>query len=74
MKLTIRKNGKYYQVGYYEKSKWNQVKQLGTAEKVYDMVCELEVIKNSVNQLSEHTKKPTIVNFKDYPKIFKTHQ
>ena len=32
--LTIRKNGKYYQAGYYEKGRWVQVKQLGTAEKV----------------------------------------
>ena len=32
MKLTIRKNGKYYQIGYYEKSKWINVKHLGTPE------------------------------------------
>lgn len=33
-KLTIRKSGKYYQIGYYDKSKWIQVHQLGTPEKL----------------------------------------
>ena len=34
MDLTIRKNGKYYQLGYYNKSKWVGVLQLGTPEKL----------------------------------------
>ena len=34
MDLTIRKNGKYYQLGYYNKSKWVVVLQLGTPEKL----------------------------------------
>ena len=40
MHLTLRKNGKYYQIGYYELGKWIQKAQLGTAEQVLIMVRE----------------------------------
>lgn len=53
MNLTIRKNGKYYQAGYYEKSKWINIKQLGTAEKV---VCVFQEYDKLTNYLLEHTK------------------
>ncbi|MBP92763.1 MAG: hypothetical protein CMC55_01455 [Flavobacteriaceae bacterium] len=35
-KLKIKKNGKYYQVGYYKKGKWICLKQLGTCEKILE--------------------------------------
>ena len=35
-KLKIKKNGKYYQVGYYKKGKWICLKQLGTPEKILE--------------------------------------
>lgn len=34
--LKIRSNGKYYQLGYYEKSKWINVLQLGTPEQILE--------------------------------------
>jgi hypothetical protein len=55
MKLTIRKNGKYYQLGYYDNSKWINVHQLGTPEKINKMVCRLRELENTLSQLSEHT-------------------
>ena len=33
-KLKIRRNGEYYQVGYYLKGIWNQVYHIGTAEQL----------------------------------------
>jgi hypothetical protein len=30
MNLTIRKNGRYYQLGFYKDSKWNNILHLGT--------------------------------------------
>lgn len=36
MKLTIRKNGKYYQMGYYEKGKWINVLHLGMCEQLLE--------------------------------------
>jgi len=53
MKLTIRKNGKYFQAGYYEKSKWVNIVQLGTAEKV---VCVFQEYEKLTNYLTERTK------------------
>ncbi len=39
MKLTIRKSsGIYYQLGYYEKSKWIHVEHLGSADNVLKLV------------------------------------
>ena len=32
--LKIKRNGKYYQIGYYDKGRWNCIKQLGTPEKI----------------------------------------
>ena len=32
--LKIKQNGRYYQVGYYNKGKWICVKQIGTPEKI----------------------------------------
>ena len=32
--LKIKRNGKYYQIGYYNKGRWNCIKQLGTPEKI----------------------------------------
>jgi hypothetical protein len=34
MKLTIRRNGKYYQIGYYQHSKWFNIVHLGTCEQL----------------------------------------
>jgi ABC-type glycerol-3-phosphate transport system substrate-binding protein len=34
--LTIKQNGKYYQLGYYKKSKWIIIQQLGTPEKILE--------------------------------------
>jgi hypothetical protein len=34
--LKIKQNGRYYQVGYYNKGKWICLKQLGTCEKILD--------------------------------------
>jgi hypothetical protein len=36
--LKIRQNGKYYQIGYYVKGKWNNIQQLGSAEQVLTLV------------------------------------
>ncbi len=33
-KIKIRRNGEYYQVGYYLKGIWNQVYHIGTAEQL----------------------------------------
>jgi|10_taG_2_1085330.scaffolds.fasta_scaffold138889_3 hypothetical protein len=33
-KLKIRRNGEYYQVGYYLKGIWNQVHHIGTPEQL----------------------------------------
>jgi hypothetical protein len=43
-KLTIRKNGKYYQLGYYDQSKWVNVKQIGTPKQLLDK------LSNTTNQ------------------------
>ena len=32
--LKVKQNGRYYQVGYYNKGKWICVKQIGTPEKI----------------------------------------
>jgi|TARA_Y100000034_G_scaffold115407_1_gene152512 hypothetical protein len=45
MKLKIRTNGKYYQLGYYELSRWINLKQLGTPKKVLELVCFAEWVK-----------------------------
>ena len=34
MKLKIRQNGKYYQIGYNKDKRWIQVYQIGTPEKL----------------------------------------
>ena len=40
--LKIRKNGRYYQIGYYHKSKWINIMHLGTAEYVYKLIRDLK--------------------------------
>ncbi|MBU0959466.1 MAG: hypothetical protein KKB31_05975 [Nanoarchaeota archaeon] len=37
MKLTLRKNGKYYQAGFWEGNKFILVKHLGTVEKMVSL-------------------------------------
>ena len=54
MKLTLRKNGKYYQAGYYEKGKWVNFMHIGTVENI---VCNKLAVKDMTNHTSEHTKK-----------------
>ena len=34
MRLTIRKNGKYFQIGYYIKGAWINIYHIGTAEQL----------------------------------------
>ena len=34
MRLTIRKNGKYFQIGYYIKGAWTNIYHIGTAEQL----------------------------------------
>lgn len=36
--LTIRKAGKYYQIGYYVKGSWINVEHIGTAERVLELI------------------------------------
>jgi len=36
--MKIRANGKYYQIGYHENSKWINLEQIGTAEKTLELV------------------------------------
>ena len=33
-KIKIRRNGEYYQVGYYLKGRWNNIYHIGTAEQL----------------------------------------
>ena len=44
-KLTIRKNGKYYQVGYYDNGRWVNVAHLGSPEQLllnHKLICALQ--------------------------------
>jgi len=61
MKLTIRRNGKYYQLGYYEKGKWINKIHLGTPEQ---LVCKLETLNEVTNRVSIHTKSLPIKSVK----------
>lgn len=55
-RLTIRKiNKKYFQAGYYEDSKWINVKHLGTA---YNVVRQIDELKRLTHQKNQRTKIP----------------
>ena len=54
--LTLRKNGKYWQIGYYDKSKWIQEAQLGTAEQVLNMVREHRKLHTNPKYVLKHNK------------------
>ena len=34
--LKVKQNGRYYQIGYYNKGVWKCIKQLGTPEKILE--------------------------------------
>lgn len=59
IKLIIRKNGEYYQVGYNKESKWVNFAHLGRPEQIiinHLLVCEL------LNQNTNYPNIPTLVN------------
>jgi len=62
MKLKIRQNGKYYQLGYYELGKWINLEQLGTAEKVLEMVRQKKREKFDTYQEPERTNRLLMEN------------
>lgn len=58
MKLKIRQTGKYYQIGYYEKSKWILVLHLGTPERL-------------IRKLNQNSRTNQNDVLKTYEQIFK---
>jgi len=60
--LKIRKNGSYYQVGYYELGKWINVYHIGTPE---------QLLKKLNVPMPETYQK---VKIKDLPKSAETYQ
>lgn len=63
--IKIRKNGKYYQLGYYEQSKWIQLEQLGTPDQILNMVRLYKAMKKETYQLHARTKKLLDLEFND---------
>lgn len=50
--LILRRNGKYYQIGYYEDRRWIQVEHLGTIQKI------LKLVRQGKDHIEKsHTKK-----------------
>lgn len=50
--LTIRKAGKYYQIGYYLKGSWVNVEHIGTAERVLSLVRREKPIHTNPSDIS----------------------
>lgn len=55
-KIKIRKNGEYYQLGFRDGTKWIQIKQLGNAQKILEMVKRLEDLERAMYQIKYCTK------------------
>lgn len=53
--MKIRQNGKYYQIGYYDKGKWINIKHIGTAKEVLKMVREASGELDDTYQEQIHT-------------------
>ena len=70
-KLKIRQNGKYYQIGYHENSKWINLEQIGTAEKALELVRFAKAVKKHNVPLWRTYQK--VISDKD-PKNDKTYQ
>lgn len=69
--MKIRTNGKYYQLGYYELGRWINIKQLGTPDKVLELVCFAEWVKKHNLPLYEAYQK---LNHKFLEETTQTHQ
>ena len=69
--MKIRTNGKYYQLGYYDLGRWINIKQLGTPEKVLELVCFAEWVKKHNLPLFQAYQK---LNHKTEPESDQTYQ